>query len=859
MHSRSLASKLLLASLALTPATFAADPTDPRALVDQAAQQPLPTTFTPTKLTRNDYLPLIAANLDFFKQFQRQDGAIIDPAQHKEVQYSTPAFALAAATLATHADRKDLLPLATRAFSCALTALTTHHAADGHSDFYIPLLVHTYDLLKETANPQTLSTWQSQFRSIQPEKTYRMELIGMNWNIVSSSGELLRRQAHLVADDQLTPQWTYLENCLKGHLHTISPVGLIEDQPPADPLAYDAFSRLWLEDMMASNAYTGDSSKTIAAALEKGALSGLLLLSPSGEWPNGGRSALHNWNEAENIVINEIAATREMHQNHPEQAKMFKRAAHLALQSMQRWVRPTGELYIIKNRAEPTERFAYESYSGHSQYNLLPMAMLALAYQHADDTIPERPTPAESASYVFDLRTPFHKIAAASNGYYAYIDTNADPHYNATGLQRVHRSGVPFPALSDSVAPDRTYEPKSAPKAALTPGLAWQDKDGNWLSLGAFTHESKHTIANVDLTVTTTDETKADFTTDYTLATPNENTLHLLEHYTLSKDGLTCTTTLTGQNLPQNFRAQFPLLLDDGKNELPHTLTDTSITINNHNSLTTFTLAPNQTTAPLTLTAPTLINHNGHLQPRNRPPLRPLPHLHHHPLHDKITPESNRTPNPEPRTNPPRSIHTFRSHSWTPPSSSKPPTNKPSNPTKKAASPSAASSPTPKASSSPSATTSASRPETPPPTPKSSASATPAAAATGPPSPSSQPSPPASCAPAHPSSTASPPSSSAKTKTSSAPKTSSAQRASTSPTSTTPPPSPSCKNSSSKNPTSGMRTLESNPHRLAASQRRALSRSIKKDRPSHPPRKKKKADGFKSVGSHCSFNSQFQK
>ncbi|MGN6371124.1 MAG: hypothetical protein ACTHN5_22950 [Phycisphaerae bacterium] len=621
---RSSTSHLLLAAiLALPLATRAADPTDPRALVNEAAEQPVPKSFTPTGLTRDSYLPLIASDLDFFKQFQRDDGAIIDPDQHKEVQYSTPAFALAAATLATHANRHELLEPATRAFACALTALAHHKAADGHSDFYIPLLVHTYDLLKPTASPETLAAWQTQFKSLLPEKTYNMKLIAMNWNLVSSSGELLRRKDHLVAPDQRNAQWTYLENCLKGHLNTISPFGLFQDEPPKDPMAYDAFSRLWLEDMTAANAYTGDSAQTIADALDKGALSGLLLLSPSGEWASGGRSAFHNWNEAENIVINEIAALREMHQHHREQAKMFKRAAHLAFQSMQRWIRPTGELYILKNRAEPHERFAYEGYSGHSQYNLLPMAMLAMAYEHADDNVPERPIPSECFSYVFDLRTPFHKIAAASNGYYAYIDTDADPHYNATGLQRLHRAGVPFPALSDSVAPDRAYQPKpdkNAPHVALTPGLAWQTKDGSWHSLADFTQDNKKFfISHTDLTSITTTPEKTEFTTDYSLNGPQVDGFHLLEHYTLSTDGLTCTTSLNAPPTPLANRAQYPGLHDDGKNPLPHTLTNNTITINNHNSLTTITLPPNQLAAPFQLTGPTLMNHNGHLQPALAP------------------------------------------------------------------------------------------------------------------------------------------------------------------------------------------------------------------------------------------------
>src|SRR4051812_19446793 len=55
--------------------------------------------FKPTGLTRKDYLKLIAGEVDFWKQHQDEQGAIIDPYENAEKQYSTPAFALAGAEL----------------------------------------------------------------------------------------------------------------------------------------------------------------------------------------------------------------------------------------------------------------------------------------------------------------------------------------------------------------------------------------------------------------------------------------------------------------------------------------------------------------------------------------------------------------------------------------------------------------------------------------------------------------------------------------------------------------------------------------------------------------------------------------
>src|SRR4051812_33097103 len=53
---------------------------------------PVPADFKPTGITRANYVPLIAANIDFFKKCQDATGAIIDPVSKGERQYSTPAY-----------------------------------------------------------------------------------------------------------------------------------------------------------------------------------------------------------------------------------------------------------------------------------------------------------------------------------------------------------------------------------------------------------------------------------------------------------------------------------------------------------------------------------------------------------------------------------------------------------------------------------------------------------------------------------------------------------------------------------------------------------------------------------------------
>ena len=92
------------------PILVTPDPTAP--LLDGHRARSAGSSVKPTELGRADYLRLIASEVDFWKTKQDANGAIIDPYRNREFQYSTPAFAHAAAALVTYAGRQDLLEAA---------------------------------------------------------------------------------------------------------------------------------------------------------------------------------------------------------------------------------------------------------------------------------------------------------------------------------------------------------------------------------------------------------------------------------------------------------------------------------------------------------------------------------------------------------------------------------------------------------------------------------------------------------------------------------------------------------------------------------------------------------------------------
>ena len=436
-----------------------------------------PAGWSPAGFGRARYLDVMQGIVRFFAACQDARGAIIDPYEQKERQYSTPAFALAAAVLCASGCDTTLLPAAVRAMDAACADLADGKAADGHADFYTVLLIHADRVLRSVVPMSAATAWRRNLARIDPGRIYRRQPTDTainNWNLVAVAGESLRTR------DGYGTSAAWIEASLARQLDLFTPWGMYRD--PNDPMAYDHFARLWVLDLL-DGGYTGPSAAVLEALVERGAWASLFMQSPWGELPCGGRSAHHQWNEAEQAVTFESFASRFARRGDPASAGAFKRAAHLSLRSIGRWVRPSGDLWVVKNRMDPRLRHGYESYSFHSQYNLLTAAMLAIAWLRADDGIAESPCPAETGGFGFALQPAFHKVCANVAGTYVEIDTGADLHFNPTGMLRIHHRDVPSETLSDGVALGAEYTTPSKPSRSLALGPAWRDRAGQWHAL----------------------------------------------------------------------------------------------------------------------------------------------------------------------------------------------------------------------------------------------------------------------------------------------------------------------------------------------------------------------------------------
>lgn len=506
-----------------------------------------------TGLGGQDYLALISGNVDFFKQHQDGRGAIIDPYRKVEYQYATPCFALAGAALVEHAGREDLLNATVRAMDWAVQSLARREAATAHEDFYAPVLAHALPLLERHVEAEKSRKWREQLASFDPWQIYRSGPGGGNWNVVAASGEARFHELGIREDT------SFIEVSLAAQGRFFrSPWGLYLE----GPMPYDHFPRLWAADMLAAG-YEGVFTEPLAEVIGRAAITSLFLQSPTGELPTGGRSAHHQWNEAEQAVTFEIYGARAAAEGDLELAGVYKRAARLALSSMGRWQRPSGELWIVKNRIDPAEEHAYEGYSSHSQYNLLAMAMLVIAHGHglATEDVEEQWTPAEVGGFLIDLRPGLPHLIANAGGSYVQINTRPDQKYNPAGLIRIHQAGFnPQLGPSDGLVRKASYRQPDGDRTTASVGVAWRDDEGNWRRLAEQTPATIHDVVIRDLVaelenVSFVLEWRGDF----------GGVERVIEEYTLTPDGVNLAVVLPGYDGP--LRWVWPVLADDGERE----------------------------------------------------------------------------------------------------------------------------------------------------------------------------------------------------------------------------------------------------------------------------------------------------
>jgi hypothetical protein len=163
--------------------------------------------------------------------------------------------------------------------------------------------------------------------------------------------------------------------------------------------------------------------------------------SPTGEIGFGGRSNQFLHNEAWLIAIYEFEAKRYAKEGNPALAQTFRSAILRAIKNIESWL-DKFPITHIKNRFPTETGFGCEHYAYFDKYMITAASNLYAAYSIADDSIPVIESEDLTTS-VFMTTDRFAKLFMKSGGYALEFDLDANDHYDANGLGRIHKSGAP--------------------------------------------------------------------------------------------------------------------------------------------------------------------------------------------------------------------------------------------------------------------------------------------------------------------------------------------------------------------------------------------------------------------------------
>ncbi|MCU7549943.1 discoidin domain-containing protein [Chitinophagaceae bacterium LB-8] len=402
--------------------------------------------WKPLNISRTAYLDRVEGIVRKCVTFQNSSGAIIDPYANREVQYATPYFANAVATLLSAGRAKDLLNAGVAAMNKATIDVAEGASSipDNHGEFFLAPLASAIPLYTPFVSATQVQTWKSRMA-----KPIQDILRGStnNWRTYAMKGEWYRAQNGYVnktnAISWLESSWI---NTQKSRFTNNTWNFYHDKTSDPDTWPYESVARSNLLDMIADG-YYGASKNEMLTLLKRGTQSSLLLQDPSGQGVAGGRSGNHTWNDI--LLANgyEIMAELANLEGNTRLAGQYRHAAALAFNSVQRWRRSDGTYYVTKNHFSPASRIGYASYSYFTNYNGNMMYHMAENYLRHKTNISEQPTPNEIGGYTIASDNSFATAVANAGGMHMEVCLRGstaitnDRYWTTLGVVRFARPG----------------------------------------------------------------------------------------------------------------------------------------------------------------------------------------------------------------------------------------------------------------------------------------------------------------------------------------------------------------------------------------------------------------------------------
>lgn len=388
--------------------------------------------------------------------------------------------------LIAHGRRDDLRPLflAMMDFCCE----TIPHVSAAN-EFSVREMVFCIIELEQAGavEPERIAAWKAGLASIDPFTCYDKiahtpEDKVHNWACFALVSEWMRQYIGLCDATE------FIDIQFPTQLRLFEENGMYRD--PHNPMVYDMVPR-GLFSILLHYGYRGKYYAEVDDYLRRAALLTLEMQSVTGEIPFGGRSAQFLHNEAWMAGIFEFEARRYAAEGNMALAGRFKHAVGLALDNVAQWLDKTP-IRHVKNRFPIETGYGCEKYAYFDKYMITAASFLYAASLMCDDSIPAirpaaRPAAVQTSAH-------FHKVFLRAGDYFAEFDTDADPHYDASGLGRVHRAGAPSPlclTVPCPAKPKYRVDTETPVPFAIGPALC---RDGVWLdgTGAAYTVDALH-------------------------------------------------------------------------------------------------------------------------------------------------------------------------------------------------------------------------------------------------------------------------------------------------------------------------------------------------------------------------------
>lgn len=448
-------------------------------------------------------------------------------------------------------EKKQYLPLLEKLLTVLIKDLVSDYESYG-ADFMMIELYFAITNSKSLLSTKVYLKCVNLLATLDPWKHYKVNSRNKpikeqhNFVIYSIVGEHLR-QVLTGVDTSI-----YIEENWKIQKEKFEINGMYRD--PNNPMLYDLTVRMHLA-LMLQTGYQGAIVKDIKDILSKSAMTTLFYSSTNYIFPYGGRSNGYHMNEALLASLSEYYAQVFYDQEDIKLAGAFKHLGRKSMEALSNW--PNTH---IKNYYDNHSMYGCDSYGTYEGYMVTAGCFIMPGVMFSNEDINEYTTPQEFGGYVFSTSDDFHKIFANNNGYSVQIDTNADNHYDSTGLGRVHKVNTPSELILSmpfSLHPKFLLgEHEQTQGRAL--GVGWNE-DGKEVYLA-----EQKMLKSATLHVISENEKNVSFSVTYYI----EQGI-IIETYILNKDGvyITCESDFT------NLFYHIPVLIDNGKEKMAISIT----------------------------------------------------------------------------------------------------------------------------------------------------------------------------------------------------------------------------------------------------------------------------------------------